>query len=242
VGILGRHSDILSLIMKIIFLNTWEAEVPDAITAFLETQSRDTDVFCLQEVTEKMRRIAQRTLREHKEMTAEKQVAYENNFYQATYSKNSLPLLSSGTILQDEPGTGLGVYVKTSLNNNDLYLCNFHGTAQPTDKLDDPVRLRQSEKLIEFFKDKKGPTVIGGDFNLFPETKSIQMFRENGYRDLIKEFAITTTRNRLAWERYPESKQDYADYVFVSPEITVKSFSVPDLEISDHLPLILEIE
>jgi hypothetical protein len=29
---------------------------------------------------------------------------------------------------------------------------------------------------------------------------------------------------------------------FVSPEIKVKSFKVPDVEISDHLPMILDFE
>ena len=84
--------------------------------------------------------------------------------------------------------------------------------------------------------------MIGGDFNLAPETKSIAMLTENGYRDLIKDFKIRTTRNRLAWEMYPESKQYFSDYVFASPEVKVKEFTVPENEISDHLPLILDIE
>ena len=32
------------------------------------------------------------------------------------------------------------------------------------------------------------------------------------------------------------------DYVFVSPEVKVIDFSVPNIEISDHLPLILDFE
>jgi endonuclease/exonuclease/phosphatase family metal-dependent hydrolase len=84
--------------------------------------------------------------------------------------------------------------------------------------------------------------IIGGDFNLLPETKSAQMFEENDYRSLIKEFRIRTTRNRLAWELYPNDKQYYADYVFVSPGVNVKEFSVPENEISDHLALILRVE
>jgi endonuclease/exonuclease/phosphatase family metal-dependent hydrolase len=67
------------------------------------------------------------------------------------------------------------------------------------------------------------------------------MFEENGYRDLIKEYKISTTRNRLAWEMYPDNKQLFSDYVFLSPGITINNFSVPDNEISDHLPMILEV-
>ncbi len=32
----------------------------------------------------------------------------------------------------------------------------------------------------------------------------------------------------------------HSDYVFVSPETDVMHFEVPDIEASDHLPLILE--
>ena len=34
--------------------------------------------------------------------------------------------------------------------------------------------------------------------------------------------------------------QKFADYVFVSPDVNVESFSVPDIDISDHMPLVLE--
>ena len=76
-----------------------------------------------------------------------------------------------------------------------------------------------------------------------PNTKSIKMIKEAGYKNLIKDFGIKTTRNKLAWDQFPdEEKQNFADYVFVSPEIKVRKFSVPNLEISDHLPLILDFE
>jgi len=34
----------------------------------------------------------------------------------------------------------------------------------------------------------------------------------------------------------------HSDYVFVSLEVKVKKFEVPNIEISDHLPLILDFE
>lgn len=67
------------------------------------------------------------------------------------------------------------------------------------------------------------------------------MFEKNGYKDLIKDYKIPTTRNKVAWKMYPDNPQLYSDYVFVSSGIEVKSFSVIENEISDHLPLILEI-
>ena len=40
---------------------------------------------------------------------------------------------------------------------------------------------------------------------------------------------------------YPESPQLFSDYVFVSPEVAVSGFSVPEDEISDHLPMIVDL-
>lgn len=238
----GRRFGILSFIMKIIFLNTWGAKMKDAMSAFLEGQSLSTDIFCFQEAYEATKVLARETLKDYTEVAVQKSMGPDENFFQATYIKKGISLLSSETVLEDEPDAGVELYTHVRFNDKDYHIGNAYGAWKPINKLDDPTRLRQSQKIIEFFKDKKGPKIIGGDFNLFPETKSIQMFEENGYRNLIKEFKITTTRNRLAWEMYPDNKQDYADYAFVSTEVTVKSFSVPDLEISDHLPLILEIE
>jgi endonuclease/exonuclease/phosphatase family metal-dependent hydrolase len=229
--------------MKIIYLNTWGAKVREAMAKFLKEQSRDTDVFCFQETYDDMRQLARQQLPGYAELEKNKYVNDDDNFPQAIYVRKTIPLLSSGVILENEPGTGLGIYAEVRLaDGRNLFVCNFHGMSRPVDKLDDPARLKQSQTLVEFFKDKPGLKIIGGDFNLFPETESIKMFAKDGYRDLIKEYGITTTRNQLAWAMYPDNKQYYSDYVFISPEVKIKNFSVLDIEISDHLPLILEVE
>jgi endonuclease/exonuclease/phosphatase family metal-dependent hydrolase len=87
-----------------------------------------------------------------------------------------------------------------------------------------------------------GEKIIGGDFNLNKNTESVKMFEKNGYRNLIEEFGIEVTRNHLIWDLYPENIQFWADYLFVSPEVKVKSFEVPKNEVSDHLPQVLVIE
>jgi endonuclease/exonuclease/phosphatase family metal-dependent hydrolase len=67
-----------------------------------------------------------------------------------------------------------------------------------------------------------------------------------GYRNLIKDFGIKSTRGRICWEQYKHkpgfTKQFFADYIFVSKRVGVKGFQVPHIEISDHLPLILDFE
>jgi endonuclease/exonuclease/phosphatase family metal-dependent hydrolase len=73
------------------------------------------------------------------------------------------------------------------------------------------------------------------------------MFEEAGYKNLIKEFNIKNTRNNTCWEQFKEDvkisgKQHFADYCFTSHDVKVKSFEVPYNEVSDHLPLILDID
>ncbi len=108
-------------------------------------------------------------------------------------------------------------------------------------KLDSEGRLRQTRQILEWLETQDVPAVVCGDFNLQPETKSVQDFTTAGYQNLIKNYAIATTRNRLAWEKWPDNKQPFADYTFVSPNLTVTGFSVPDMEVSDHLPMIIDV-
>lgn len=136
--------------------------------------------------------------------------------------------------------TGLAIVTEVQVGECRVWICNVHGRSQPKEKRDDAGRIRFSNELIQYFENKEGPVVIGGDFNLFPDTQSIQMFSERGYRDLVNEFAIETTRNHLAWDRFPV-KMKYSDYIFLNDKVALTGFSVTENEVSDHLPLAISI-
>jgi endonuclease/exonuclease/phosphatase family metal-dependent hydrolase len=228
--------------MKLIFLNAWYGQVGVAMEQFLKHHAPRTDVFCFQEADARMRELAAAPLREFQPVAASKYLTDQSAFCQATYVKNAATMLHSESLLESGNDVGLALDVEVSSANGSVHICNLHGIPQPGDKLDSPGRLQQSRELCEFLDGKNGPKIVGGDFNLLPQTRSIEIFEAKGYRNLIKEFRIATTRNRIAWEMYPHNKQYFCDYVFVSPEMPIRSFSVPSLEISDHLPLILEVE
>jgi endonuclease/exonuclease/phosphatase family metal-dependent hydrolase len=228
--------------MKLIFLNAWHGKVADGTVKFLKDQAGSTDVFCFQEADDGMREFAAGPLGDFQEVTAAKKVGDDHAFHLATYVKKNARVLHYETILQSDSGVGLGLYVQVPYGSGSAHIGNFHGISQPGDKSDNPNRLRQSREICHFFQDKNGLKIIGGDFNLDSRTQSIEMIEQKGYRNLVKEFNIATTRNHLAWEKYPDNKQYFCDYIFVSPEVKISSFSVPLLEISDHLPLIVELE
>ncbi len=136
-------------------------------------------------------------------------------------------------------------FVGLTVNDKPLTICCLHGVSEPGHKLDTSDRLAQSQTVIDFLNARPGNKIIMGDFNLLPKTESIRMFEKAGYRNLISEFKISTTRGTLHKQFHPEyagNFQEYADYTFVTPGIIVTSFAVPDVPISDHLPMILEIE
>lgn len=200
-----------------------------------------TDIFCFQEADGDMQRLCAQVLSEYDVYTGIKTLSEANDFAQTTYVRKGIPVVSSGLILKDHQESGLGLYVEIQAGDKTLFVCNFHGISRPVDKLDTPERVLQSTTLLEFF-DKKERVVIGGDFNVFPETKSIQIFATSQYQDLISDHGITNTRNHYIWDRYPDNpKQYYSDYVFLSPAVNCLEFIVPNNEVSDHLPLELEI-
>jgi hypothetical protein len=140
------------------------------------------------------------------------------------------------------------VIVTFDVNGEKLSILNTHGMSEPADKLDSPARISQSGNILNGLEDIGHAKIIMGDFNLYPDTESIQLFERAGYRNLIKEFDIKDTRGSMNKKLHPEYEhgkygfQPYADYTFVTDDVQVKQFDVPDEPISDHLPMILEIK
>jgi endonuclease/exonuclease/phosphatase family metal-dependent hydrolase len=112
---------------------------------------------------------------------------------------------------------------------------NVHGLWNGRGKTDTDERIAQSQRIRECIDLISGPKIVCGDFNLRPDTQSLTLIA-HGMNDLIKTFGVASTRTSL----YPKAER-FADYIFVTPDITVKKFAVlPDV-VSDHAPLLLEI-
>ena len=234
--------------MRIIFLNSYYATVGKLFYEFIEKNSSSADIFCLTEVYPEMFSRLEEMLPVFNGFY-EKGVLDEKFFYgQAVFVRDEILAkkfnrINSPMDIQDKQNFAFTLPFQITFKDKDLHIMNIHGKSRPEDKLDTPARIKQSENILDFLKNKVGPKIIGGDFNLMPETKSIRMFEDAGYKNLIKDFGIINTRNRISWEKFPdEEKQYFADYVFISPEIKVNSFEVPNIEISDHLPLILDFD
>jgi len=238
-------------------LNSWFGRVGKPYFDFIKNESSKTDIFCFMEVSPDLYSKLSAILKGfngifHKGIIME---ILGISSGQAIFSTKAIKIGKNGKVSiyrQSSRDVGFMEFSELTVKEKKIWLGSVHGKALPGNKLDTPIRLKQSEKIISFFADKSGPKIIGGDFNLMPDTESIAMFEKAGYRNLIKEYKIKSTRNHFSWEQAErQSKEEgikffgrqyFADYVFVSPGIKVKSFGVPNIEVSDHLPQILDFE
>ena len=258
--------------MKLLSLNVWGGTVYEELIEYVKKQSKDTDIFCFQEVFHSSQSkvsngiktdlfdVLLKTLPEFTGFYAPIITGYDTQikvdfdlaFGQATFIRKNVDLISEETFfvhndfdfapsvviegIPDAFDMPRNIHViKIKVNGKEVLIGNFHGYWIPGPKIDTPQSIAQMETVLKIYNSFNGPRVIAGDFNLRPETKSIGMLEEK-MTNLIKKFDIKTTRS----SHYKKTTEKFADYVLVSDDIKIKSFSVPDETVSDHLPMLLE--
>lgn len=242
--------------MKIISLNTWAGVALEPLLAFFK-KYQDTDIFCLQEVYKDAEGKAQPHPILDMKLDLYKRIeailkdthdgyfrpAYKDYYGQAMFVKKGVPVQEEGDILiYDNPNnlkrgehSRNAQYVSTTVNDKPVLVLNVHGLWNGQGKTDTEDRLEQSRKIRAFVDGRKEQIVMIGDFNLSPTTESIA-FLENGMKNLINEYGVTSTRTSLY-----AKEEKFADYAFVSSDVQVVDFKVLPDEASDHAALFLEI-
>lgn len=246
--------------MKLITLNTWAGRIKEPFEAFLKARSKDTDIFCFQEIyndldEEKETNIDEdgrnkHILKEITEVLPDFNVYFcpvvENVYGIAIFLKKGFDVVASGEVVlyenanfttfedtEDHNRKMQWVHIKK--DRKDVIIMNVHGHWNPTiKKVDTPDRINQSKAIVDFIKTTGSiPKILVGDFNLLPDTESIKML-EGHFTNLITKYNIPSTRTELY-----KGDLKHADYAFVSDEILVESFeALPDV-VSDHVPLAL---
>lgn len=240
--------------MKLVSLNTWGGRTGQSLLDFF-TQHSDLDVFLLQEVFDKGSRLTsfhqaadvelfehiQQTIPSHKGYFAPAQF---NEWGLASFIKRQLPLQDIGDLfihrhrdaMVEHDGTTVGKNIQYLKFPGNLTLINIHGLWNGQGKGDTEDRIKQSHRLIDFASSLPGELIIAGDFNLLPDTESLLMVeRELGLRNLIREHGINSTRTS-----YYKKPIKFADYILVSPGLTINNFRVLPEEVSDHAALYLD--
>lgn len=125
-------------------------------------------------------------------------------------------------------------WIKVAIESQEINIINVHGLWNGQGKMDSPQRILQSNIIKEFARRLHSPTILCGDFNLMPNTKSIEIL-EYGMQNLIKRYNVLSTRSDIY--KKPER---FADYIFMPKELEVLEFRAFKNEVSDHLPLYVE--
>lgn len=244
--------------MKLISLNIWGGRITEPLLDFLKQQSNEIDIFCLQEVFNEaatsrsvharsvmdiFSRI-QKVLPQHKGYFLEEQINEEG---MAIFVLNKVEVLESGeefvfrwknSMKSDDARTlGRAVqYIVIKKDDKEYFVGHLHGLWNGQGKTDTPDRIEQSKRTKVLLNKYNIPKIFVGDFNLLPDTESFMILKEE-MRDLVSEYKIQSTRSSLYTKEIK-----LADYALVSNDLIVNDFKVLDVEISDHLPLILDFK
>lgn len=244
----------------------------EKLLSFLKSHADTTDVFCLQEVWSaaykhldghlaggvaiKLEQIMTHGLQEISAVlpnhTPFFRPHFMDNYGLLMFMNKNLPVLDEGEVFVYKenghvPEGDVGTharniqYATIETVTGPITVINFHGLWTGTEpgvgKKDSPERLEQSDRILEFTNKLQNPFILCGDFNLLPDTESLRKFEDAGLRNLIREFGIISTRTNL----YTKPIK-FADYAFISKDITLKDFKILPDEISDHAPLLIEVQ
>lgn len=243
-----------SVNLKLISLNIWGGYIERPLLEYIE-KNKDVDIFCFQEVYHKapvkmstddkyppldIYDSIQKRLPEH--VSYFQPIKEIEGYGIAVFAKKQITVVESGSINvyynQNYPGSGPShsrdlQWLKCEMAGKYFYILNFHGLWNGKGKTDSKDRIIQSQKIKEFINSLEYPIVLCGDFNLRPDTESINILK-NGMRDLIKEYDIKSTRT--LFYKKPEK---FADYIFISKDVSVNAFKVLEEDVSDHAPIFL---
>ena len=95
-------------------------------------------------------------------------------------------------------------------------------------------RQYQLNELHRLITDRKKPVIVAGDFNAFWGDRELELFlAASGMVSANMQCESSFPSN------YPVKE---LDFIFHSPEIRSTGFEVPQVRLSDHLPLLWDFE
>ncbi len=187
--------------MKLISLNTWGCRVTKSVFEFIRQNMASTDIFCLQEILKGGKGSTSRgeiaSAYEYIKEMLPSHTAYFSEYIERSHYNESpeesdfkfglscfvrsdlkqsfvedIKLLDAEKRWNDYSGRFAGG-TAMAIEVNDFTVINLHGLWQNSIKEDTEAKIEQSKKIIDLADRTGGRKIICGDFNLLPDTKSI---------------------------------------------------------------------
>lgn len=131
-------------------------------------------------------------------------------------------------------------HCQVSIDGKVLNVFNVHGVWDMKGD-DTPARLRMSEVIVEQIKGKSH-VFLTGDFNVRPDTQTIRTI-EQYLRNVSDPHRKTSFNLKFKdLQKSPGYATAVVDFAFVSHDINVISCESPQVDASDHLPLITVLD
>jgi len=245
--------------MKIMQINIWMGRMAKGLMRYVEKEQ--PDVICMQEVfngdyavafPDRMFDILHRV----KEASG-----LQYDYFSARYSVDvaggvvpygnailsRFPLESSQTIqtehefqehvtAEDEVRNVNNLQVVTISDNGVLWtIANHHGHYE-TDPNGNEQSVTMMQRVADSIRNMQGPLVLCGDLNVWHESPAMRVF-DGWLDDVVAHSGVKTTLARLNVDR-----DVVCDHILVNEKVTVNNFKVDTVIVSDHYPLIAELE
>ena len=242
--------------MKILQLNVWTGRVNGALINFIK--SHDFDVICMQEAVWGDKREDLEglfaTVDQIKEASGLSYDSRASNWGMKIFSEDIIMeqgnvILSRDKILEEKNEVVHGEYsivegirglyehvytLQVVKLANGFTIVNHHGYWKPTPMGDDTT-VKVMKKVAGIVRELSGPVVMCGDLNIVHEAPAM---RELDFlRDLTYEYHIDNTLSGLKFDG-----KVACDHILVNDKVEVQNFSVLDDIVSDHKPLMAEID
>lgn len=240
--------------MKVLQLNTWGGRLGSQIKKLINREQ--PDIVCFQEairveggsgfVFDELSEIQKDTNFEHCYFSPSfgwKLMRREAQSGLATMSKlpfthtdnafTRLEYITDFDILDTDYNVRSLQHVTVECDGKQLHILNHHGHHVPHHKDGDEETMRQCQMIVDYIEKLEGQIVLCGDFNLKPESESLELINDKLVNH-AKDRGVLTTRTPLT------QKTEVCDYIFTSKEIEVQDFQVLEDIASDHKALIIE--
>jgi endonuclease/exonuclease/phosphatase family metal-dependent hydrolase len=127
---------------------------------------------------------------------------------------------------------------ETVIEGKKVTLLNVHGPVNFNGTEDDPRRLKMRDLILAEVGEH---SIVAGDFNVRPETETIRGLETKLQSVFGLELKTTFNTRRKDLVAQPGYAKAAVDMCFVSPGIEIKSKKCLDVDVSDHLPLVVEL-
>jgi endonuclease/exonuclease/phosphatase family metal-dependent hydrolase len=126
-----------------------------------------------------------------------------------------------------------------TVHNQIITLLNIHGPVNNNGTEDTDRRLKMKDTICTHITDY---SILAGDFNVSPQTQTIRALEEKLTNVFAGELSTSFNIKRKDLIKRPGYATAVVDMIFVTPTIPILKKEHPDVDVSDHLPLIAQLD